>query len=83
MNTTSGKFDYVNDQYQGFSNNFRNVTLGSPTDLWGRLSWNIDDLSDTNFGVKIEAIDLFDGASESIDTVHYTQLISLMSIPLI
>ncbi|MCE7737416.1 MAG: hypothetical protein GPJ54_21175 [Candidatus Heimdallarchaeota archaeon] len=67
LNTTSEKFDHVNDQYSGWDNNFKNVTLGSPTDLWGRSSWDIDDFSNANFGVKIEATDLFSGISESVD----------------
>ncbi|MHA2090642.1 MAG: hypothetical protein ACW98K_07265 [Candidatus Kariarchaeaceae archaeon] len=67
LNTTSEKFDYVNDQYRGSSNNFKNVTLGSPTDLWGRPSWSAVDFSDQNFGVKIVTTDLFPNSMETVD----------------
>lgn len=67
LNTTSGKSDYVDGTFSGSSSNFKNVTLGSPTDLWGRTSWDAADFIDENFGVKIEVTDLVLGNSESVD----------------
>ncbi|MCY3412688.1 MAG: hypothetical protein INQ03_13705 [Candidatus Heimdallarchaeota archaeon] len=67
--TASGITDTVDDNYSGWDSNFKNVTLGSPTELWGRTDWKPADFLDSNFAVKIAVTDIYPSISESVDIV--------------
>jgi len=73
--TNTKTWDYVDGKVNsGWNDNFRNVTLGSSTNTWGR-SWSPSDLSNSNFAVRISLLDVFPGANEAVDiawvNVHY------------
>lgn len=81
--TEVSKFDYLKintaGEYSGWNANFKNVTMGSNNDTWGRI-WSPQEFSNDNFGVKL-SYSLVSGNDFAVDIAWIKLSYELLDIP--